>query len=744
MMAGIDLNVVGTYFAPTGATTEIAAHDPATQRVFYTSATSNALGIVSIANPAAPAEVALVDLTPYGGGPNSVAVKNGLVAVAVEAVDKTSPGQVLFFDTNGVLQRQIAVGALPDMLTFTPDGRKLLVANEGEPNSYGQVGSVDPEGSVSIIDLSSGLAAATVATADFTSYNSAQAALVAAGVRIFGPGATVAQDLEPEYIALSPDGATAYVTLQENNALAVVDVATATVTSIEPLGYKDHATTGNGLDASDRDVPGSSNAGVINIRNWPVLGMYQPDAIASFQVGGQTYLLTANEGDARDYVGFAEEGRVGALTLDATAFASQGFADVSTGLNGLRNNDNLGRLNVTRTLGNPDADADYESLYAFGARSFSIWNTAGDLVYDSGDDLEQITAAALPNSFNAGHDDATFDSRSDNKGPEPEAAMIAKIGARTLAFVGLERIGGIAVYDVSNPLAPVFERYVNHRDFSQPTSSDAALDLGVEDLKYIGADESPTGLPLIMSVNEISGTLSFFALSMPSGARLTPDGVLEIVGTAADDAVHVGRAGANVRVTAGFLPSGSAVFPAAQVQSIHALMGAGNDRVFLDRHLTIPAVLEGWAGADQLSAGGGLSTMLGGLGNDILLNTIGTAIMVGGEGNDLLSGLGGRSIAIGGRGMDALVGGHRQDLLIGGSTAFDTDLVALQSLGASWFGPGSFAARKSALESGVASPRGQLRLARGVTYFDDSTVDVLLGGGDFDWLLGFPGDALLE
>ena len=367
LLAGIELGILGSYYAPGDATTEITAYDPESQRAFYTSATSNALGIIDLSNPASPTEIGLIDLAPYGGGPNSVAVKNGLIAVAVEANEKTDPGSVVFFDASGAYLGQVLVGALPDMLTFTSDGKSVLVANEGEPNSYNQPDSVDPEGSVSIVDVSAGVGAATVTTVGFGSFNDQKDALIASGVRIFGPGASVAQDLEPEYITVSPDGTTAYVSLQENNALAIIDLASATVTEIKALGFKDHLAAGNGLDASDRDVPGSSNSGILNIRDWPVLGMYMPDAITSFSVGGETFIVSANEGDARDYDGFAEEARIGSLTLDPASFAAQGFADVSNGLNGLRNNDNLGRLNVTTTLGNTDGDAEYEELYSFGA-----------------------------------------------------------------------------------------------------------------------------------------------------------------------------------------------------------------------------------------------------------------------------------------------------------------------------------------------------------------------------------------
>ena len=292
------------------------------------------------------------------------------------------------------------------------------------------------------------------------------------------------------------------MTLQENNAVAVLDISSATFTKIIGLGFKDHLQLANKLDASDRDVPGSSNSGAINIRNWPVLGMYQPDSIAAYQVKGKTYLVTANEGDARDYTGFSEEARVGSLTLDAASFGSQGFPDVTTGNDGLRNSDHLGRLTVTTTLGNTDSDPEFEKLYVFGARSFSIRNEEGGLVYDSGDELEQRTAALVPSSFNSNGTADTFDTRSDNKGPEPEGLALGKIAGRTYAFIGLERTGGIMVYDISNPQSPQFATY----------ATTASTDLSPEGLLFIKKKDSPNGKPLLVVSHEVSNTVTIFGI----------------------------------------------------------------------------------------------------------------------------------------------------------------------------------------------------------------------------------------
>jgi 2',3'-cyclic-nucleotide 2'-phosphodiesterase/3'-nucleotidase/5'-nucleotidase len=503
MNPAIALKPIGTYrtgvFNESAA--EIVAHDPISQTLYIVNAANSKVDVVSISNPASPTLLTSLDLSPYGSVVNSVDVHNGTVAVAV--ANGQQPGKVVFFSTGGQLLSQVTVGALPDMLTFTPDGTKVLVANEGEPDdTY----TVDPEGSVTIIDVSggaAGLTQASVTTVGFGLFNAGgpRHGELSPQVRIFGKNATVAQDLEPEYIAVSPDSATAWVTLQENNALAVINIHAMTVTQIVPLGSKNHNSAGNGLDASDRD-------NTINIAPWPVWGLYLPDAIAAYQTGGTTYLITANEGDSRDYDGYSEETRVGSMNLDATAFPNAAALKANTA---------LGRLKATTANGDTDGDGDYDRIYTFGARSFSIWTITGTLVYDSGDDFERITAAIYPAYFN---NDATggFDSRSDDKGPEPEAVTTGVVNGRTYAFIGLERIGGIMVYDVTDPLRPAFVQYVNNRDFTAAPQSAAAGDLGPEGIIFIPAAQSPNGKPLLVVANEVSGTTTVYEVTDPNGA----------------------------------------------------------------------------------------------------------------------------------------------------------------------------------------------------------------------------------
>ncbi len=922
----LGLSIISTYSTGLGeGAAEIVAYDKASRRLFLINAQASSVEIIDIANPLAPTLVRRLDLSAQGS-PNSVDVRDGIVAVAIQASAKTDPGTLGFFTTDGEPVASATVGALPDMVTFTPDGRYVLVANEGEPSGYGGA-NVDPEGSVSIVRMPQNpgewksFGQANVRTADFRAFNGQEDVLRGKGVRFFGPGASVAQDLEPEYIASSPDSRTAFVTLQENNAIATIDIAKAKVTRLSGLGYKDHKATAkvaasyewtrlptigftaagqkmllggfsglafegrtrdgklkfvthtdrgpnaeptgirrpfvlpqfsprivrftldpksgefsltqqielerpdgspltglpnttlsdnasqayndevpvdlfgnvlpldplggdfeaivvasdgsfwlgdeyrpaiyhfdpvgkllerfipigthaaagksvppagvagelgiealpaaiaqrrqnrgvealayqngkfyafvqspirnpvslaNGalnamrnvrvvefdpvthatrqflyemdnpvpLDTADTradkigdavasgtgeflvverdddavpasdiavitkkvysftlgtatditavdtlypvarggslvnlsldqmtsaelaavnvrglaktlhvdlaaagyasvqkvegltlldngqlavindndfgvaqiivdnatgrfqtapgyvpenvtlgliDVPGldaSDRDSKINIRDWPLLGIYLPDSVAAYQAKGTTWLVTANEGDAREWPGLVEEARVGTLTLDPTAFPNAAT---------LRQNANLGRHTVTTSQGDDDGDGDYDRLFTLGGRSFSIWSTTGQLAYDSGSEFERITAAKYPVNFNASNNNSTLDDRSDNKGPEPEGVTLGVIDGRTYAFIGLERIGGVMLYDVTDPFAPFFVDYLNNRDFAAGTG-----DLGPEGLKFIAAQESPTGHPLVAVANEISGTVTLY------------------------------------------------------------------------------------------------------------------------------------------------------------------------------------------------------------------------------------------
>ncbi|MER5421618.1 choice-of-anchor I family protein [Streptosporangium roseum] len=477
---GVELTFLGRYATGTVAAgaSEITAYDALTRRVFVVNAQAGTVDVLDIRDPRRPRKVATL-ATP---GANSVAVRRGLVAVAQQAAVKTDPGTVAFFDAGtGRKVKEVAVGALPDMVTFTPDGRRVVVANEGEPSSYCEGEAADPEGSVSVVDLRRW----TVRNAGFQRFDAGK--LRAEGVRITGPGATAAQDLEPEYITV--EGDTAYVTLQENNALAIVDLDRAEVRDIVPLGLKDWSLSG--FDASDKD-------GKVDIRPRPVKGLYQPDSIAHFRDRGRTYLVTANEGDGRDWGCHADEVRVKSLDL--------ALPDAAT----LKKDTELGRLNVAADSPR-DATGAYTELHAFGGRSISIRSASGELVWDSGDELERLVARELPAGFNADNEEnGSFDSRSDNKGPEPEGIAVGEVRGRTYAFAGLERVGGIVAYDVSDPRAPRLAGYVNTRDFAGSVEEGTAGDVGPEGVLFVPAAQSPTLRPLLIVGNEVSGTTAVY------------------------------------------------------------------------------------------------------------------------------------------------------------------------------------------------------------------------------------------
>ncbi len=907
---------------------EIVSYDPATKTAYMISSVAVRLDAINLSNPKNPTLSFTIDLSPYGSAVNSVAVKNGIIAAAMEAPVRTDNGSIVLLTTSGQLLTQLAVGAQPDMVTFTHDGNKILVANEGEPSSNY---SVDPNGSISIVNIAAGVQNVTVTTLDFSSYNNRRQELLGKGIRLFGPNATVAQDFEPEYVAVSPDNSRAWVTLQENNAVAVINLTNNTLADIYPLGTKDwgrglprcekytmenrplmgttaagqdillggfsglwyegttpdgkmkfithpdrgpnaepaniggvvkrpfalpdyqarivrfeldpatKSTTiteqiplfrtdgvtpisgkpnvqaqaqglaytdefgvdlfgnpisndemggdmegivvapdgtfylvdeyrpaiynfdqngimidrfipmgtaaaasrpdgtfgtevlpavygqrrnnrgfeavaiegnklyafiqsgidspdltndntsrnsnflrivefdivtktvtgefvypiferaqtcdklgdavslGNGrflvverddatgpnarkyifeinltgatntftnppslavgktienstydelvaanvrpvfkrkavhlasigydqaekveglariddntfaiindndfgvggsvlpaipngtitvnstpielgiisfdrsnaLDASDRD--GAGNTASINFRNWQNLyGLFMPDAISSFTSGGRTYYITANEGDARDYSGFGEERRVS----DATRVPLNPvfFPNATT----LRQDANLGRLQITSFVntgtlsassmssGDLDGNGTFEMLHTFGTRSFTIWNADGNLVWDSGDDLERRTAFLFPNNFNASNSNNTRDGRSTSKGPEPEAVTVGVVNGRTLAFIGLERIGGIAVWDITEAHKPKYVDYINTRSFNALFNYPTEGDLGPEGLVFIPENESPNGLPMILCANETSGTVSIYQVN---------------------------------------------------------------------------------------------------------------------------------------------------------------------------------------------------------------------------------------
>ena len=449
---------------------EISTFDPKTNRLFVVNnAGINKIDVIDFSNPAAMVVIHSIDLAKYNGAVNSVDVHDGMLAAAIEAADKQDNGVVAVFNTSTYAEiKVIPVGALPDMITFSPDGKYILTANEGEPNTEY---TNDPNGTVSIIDVKNSFA---VVNLDFSAFASQADQLKSKGLRIYGPGASFAQDIEPEYVTISKNSKTAWVTLQENNAIAKIDLASKTISTIFPLGFKDYNLNANAIDPSDRDDQ------VGTFRSVPVFGMYEPDAIAVLEKHGVPFLFTANEGDAREYDAFAEVERIKDVMLDDAV-----FPDFAT----LQLDENLGRLNITTTLGDDNNDDHFEKLYSLGARSFSVWNgDDGKLLFDSKNYLEkEVVAAGM-------YDDG----RSDDKGVEPEGIAIGEINNDPYAFVGMERADAVAIYDISNPLQPGFVKVM--------ATGDAP-----EGVLFIAAKESPVKRSLLVVSSENDGVIKVYA-----------------------------------------------------------------------------------------------------------------------------------------------------------------------------------------------------------------------------------------
>lgn len=523
-LAPIGTLKTGPFRADDPRVAEINAYDAFGRRTYVVNPLDGRLDVIDMRTPSAPASAPAVNITEVcqqamgarcpllpGSEPNSVAIHGPLMAVAVANAVRTNNGHAVFFLLRGtyapLFLTAVEVGALPDMITFSKTGRYVLIANEGEPNAdY----TIDPRGSVSIIDTWWPFGPRAVRHIGFERFDQPawRAKLDQEGVRIFGPGATASQDLEPEYIAV--EGNTAYVTLQENNGLAMIDIGAGTVEQIVGLGRKDHSRAGNALDPSDRDNG-------INIANWPVHGLYQPDAIHAFTNRFRTFLIMANEGDAREYSGYVEALRLGnaGYVLDPAVFPNAAA---------LKANAALGRLNVSTASGDLDGDSDFDRIDTFGGRSVSIRDAQGRLVWDSGELFERLSAQ-LDGSrtlFNTTSTENARDNRSDDKGIEPESVVVGEVRGRTYAFVGLERDGGLIVLDLSNPAAPALVTYVNNRRFPTDPATGAFLacgdvndcgDLGPEGLTFVPAWASPTRQPLLVVTNEASSTTTVWQIN---------------------------------------------------------------------------------------------------------------------------------------------------------------------------------------------------------------------------------------
>lgn len=592
----------GTGSVATGRS-EVVAYDKANADLYIVNNAQDAVagsdGRIDVAHITAAGTMEAAGSINLAGLPgfgfvNSVAVKNGLIAVAYQNAVADQPGAVAFYDTatKTLVGEVVTVGVLPDQVVFSPDGTKLLISNEAEALSA----SNNPVGSVSIIDLSAGVAAATVQTIGFGALAGNEPVLQDRGLALF-PGQPADADIEPEYISISPDGTRAYVTLQEVNAVAVIDLTDHSADrplAIQPLGTIDRSLLGNAFDPSDRDNAAGTGP-AISIRNFDVLSLPQPDAIASFSTGGATYFITANEGDAR--VGVTDEATFAdaSYVLDPTLYPNAAA---------LKANSELGRLRVLTNMGDTDGDGDYDQIYTYGGRGFSIFRQEADgsltKVRESGSEFERILADQFPTLFNVENNSA-IDNRSDNKGPEPEGVTIGTVGDRLYAFITLERVGGVMIYDVTDPENA---SYVGFR----PATAD---DYAPETILFISAADSPTGQALVVTANEVSGTTTLYRV------QATTEGADLITGGA----------------------------------QAEALSGAGGSDT-----------LEGFDGADTLNGGKGADSLSGGIDSDLLQGGLGQDTLRGGDGDDRLKAGDGDDLLLGGAGADRLFGEAGDDI----------------------------------------------------------------------------------
>ena len=475
--------VLGTANAD-GGVAEIVSYNPDNGKAYVVNGQAGVLNVVTVnADGSLTTEESiqvqnLIDGFTYGDM-TSVAVDsvNDHVVIALQAADYAAAGRIAVLDYDGNLLKSYETGVQPDMVTVSSDGKWILTADEGEPREGYGAGTVDPAGSVTLVNAETD----EVKVIGFSGFDSTE--LAGQGIlfnKVDGQILSAAQDLEPEYIALSGDNSKAYISLQEANAIATLDIASGEFTSIKSLGFQDLSAEANSPDlVEDGGYAAASYENAVGVR--------MPDGISTFEVNGTTYLATANEGDAREWGDFTNEAR-------ATLTDSEG-----------NEAEKVRVLDHDVTAGLADG-----TNYLFGGRSFSIFNAdTMELVYDSGNDFERLTADYLSWWFNSSNDDIDIDSRSTKKGPEPETVTVKQLGDRWYAFVGLERIGGIMVYDVTDPSGASYVNYINTRDFS----GEIAGDVAPEGLAFISAEDSPSGSPILLAACEVSGTLAAYTLS---------------------------------------------------------------------------------------------------------------------------------------------------------------------------------------------------------------------------------------
>lgn len=497
---------------------EIPTYHAGTQRIFATNAVRNTIDVYSISNPENPRLVRRVSMASFGDGMTSVAAGKDVVVVSVtNDTEYQSDGTpivangvlVVLNPKSGKVISSVDIGGVePDAVTFTPDGKTALVAIEGEPSCAIDNGftpwdestdysyAVDPAGLVSIIDVR-WPKQPRVRIVDFRNLGFD---IETRDIALSDIATNPALDLEPEYI-VAVNSRFAFVTIQEANAIAKIDLRQAEVVDIFSAGYTDRGVVE--FDPSDRDT----GLGPRTYEN--VFGARQPDTIAGFAVGSNLYFATANEGDAREWSCLEDDVRGATLTGDPTVFPNW---------NDLNDNDELGRLKVDPNLGDIDGDGDYDQIFARGGRSVTIFRN-GEEIYDSGSLLETIQVALFGTAnINGQHEldgdiaEYAAQSRSDDKGAEPEGIAIGMIGTKRVLILGLERMSALVLFDITNPANPIMEEWKQMMPVANTHISEATA-WSPEGIVFIPANQSPNGKPLVITSYELSGSLTIHQIT---------------------------------------------------------------------------------------------------------------------------------------------------------------------------------------------------------------------------------------
>lgn len=499
---------------------EIATFHSGSKRIFATNGAKNSIDIYDISEVSKPQKVGSVSLTSYGSDVTSVAAGKDVIAAAVSVSESYSAsgvptannGKLVVFDPTGKVLSVIDVlGVLPDSVTFTPNGLTALVAIEGQPicakddpattakenTDYSK--AVDPVGGVTVVDLTNP-SKPIAKFAGFSQFSSAEMKRI--GVSLSATVNSVAKDFEPEFVSAITDEV-AYVTIQEANALAKLNISSAIFERVSRAFESKMSVTAR--DTSDRD----SGAGPRNYNN--VVGDSQPDAIAGFRIGGGNYFVTANEGDAREYSCIDDDSRASSLKVDSRRFPDWKSLSSSAA---------LGRAKVNPNNGDRDGDGDIDTIHLRGSNSMTMYRD-GIPLWDSGDLLDQIQISAfgvanINGSHSLSSDKTTINysgqDRSDDKGAEPEGVAVGMVGERRVAILGLERMSALVIFDITTPRAPIFQEWLQMLPAKSSPFKDAKY-WSPEGIVFVPADKSPSGKALIITSYELTGSLSIHEIT---------------------------------------------------------------------------------------------------------------------------------------------------------------------------------------------------------------------------------------